>query len=113
MNPPELCVGKWINDKLEYNNDALRLSTLRLLRSEYLQIHLQAHEDLEVLKKDALAKDNSLCMICREEAVNTLLLECAHLVLCEKCANKLFANPTPKCPKCSAKVGRLVRTFHS
>ena len=122
--PPEICVGTWRLGKIDCGIDNVRLASLRLLKSQLIQKQIKANEDLEGLKKITLLQDNSLCTLCKENAVNTLFLECAQFDInfvlffnfssncCDTCANKL-AYSDGKCPKCKIKITRVVKTFHS
>lgn len=50
--------------------------------------------------------DKHMCKICWEREVNSVLLDCGHLVACVTCGRKLA-----DCPICRQNVVRCVRTF--
>ena len=66
---------------------------------------LQAHiTDMTTrLKK---TEERSICRSCCERPIDTVLLDCAHRVLCLRCAKTVRG-----CPTCQKEIGRVVRTF--
>jgi len=54
--------------------------------------------------------DDTLCKICFEKPINTVLLECGHSALCGGCAQAITGNP---CPFCRRPVSRVVVTYRS
>lgn len=68
---------------------------------EVLQKHIT---DMSTrLKK---AEERSICRNCSERSIDTLFLECAHRVLCQRCAGSVRS-----CPHCQREVVRVVKTF--
>lgn len=59
-------------------------------------------------KRITALEEELLCSVCLDRSVNTVLLECAHAVLCAECAA-----PLKTCPVCSKPISRLVRTFRA
>ncbi|KXS11513.1 hypothetical protein M427DRAFT_434882 [Gonapodya prolifera JEL478] len=57
-------------------------------------------------------KDEDLCKICCDGAVNTVFLECGHMATCVSCANKLMSS-NRECPMCRQYITRVVHTFKS
>ena len=43
--------------------------------------------------------ENSDCVICLSDPVNTIVKPCNHACICEQCANELLKSKTP-CPIC-------------
>jgi hypothetical protein len=66
-------------------------------------------ETAQATKVDA-SKDKS-CLVCMEAQPNTVLLECGHMVLCDKCAPKVVEKNS--CPLCRAPIARSLRVYHS
>lgn len=61
-------------------------------------------------KQPAIEKDKT-CLVCMEVPPNTVLLECGHLVLCDKCAPKVVEKNS--CPLCRAPIARSLRVYHN
>ena len=58
-------------------------------------------------QEDARATSCLECRICFDRPVNTLLLPCKHLVMCESCA--AMSNKT--CPVCRGRVSEILRVY--
>ncbi|UYV81827.1 RNF34 [Cordylochernes scorpioides] len=74
------------------------------LRDRVLRLweqHLQT-QDVERIQ------DENLCKICMEAAIDSVLLECGHMVTCTKCGKHLA-----ECPVCRQYVVRVVHTFQA
>jgi hypothetical protein len=54
---------------------------------------------------------DKFCLVCMEAPSNTVLLECGHLVLCDKCAPKVVEKNS--CPLCRAPIARSLRVYHN
>lgn len=52
--------------------------------------------------------EKRLCKVCYAEAIEVVLLECGHRVVCQKCAETLHEKT---CPLCRQPISRWVRTF--
>lgn len=52
--------------------------------------------------------DRDLCVICFEEPINTVFLECGHVVACRKCSDKL-----KQCPLCRRWISRVVNIYRA
>eukprot|EP00026_Physarum_polycephalum_P000342 Phypoly_transcript_00342.p2 GENE.Phypoly_transcript_00342~~Phypoly_transcript_00342.p2 ORF type:complete len:719 (+),score=127.38 Phypoly_transcript_00342:2610-4766(+) len=54
---------------------------------------------------------DKLCLVCMEVPPNTVLLECGHLVLCDKCAPQVVEKNS--CPLCRTPIARSLRVYHN
>ena len=54
--------------------------------------------------------DTNKCLVCWDQEVGTVFLECGHLACCRTCANELFAT-TKACPICRGTIVRVVNVF--
>lgn len=63
------------------------------------------NKDVPLANLDEI-EDKHMCKICWEREVNSVLLDCGHLVACVTCGRKLA-----DCPICRQNVVRCVRTF--
>lgn len=54
-------------------------------------------------------EEEAMCSVCMERPVDTVILECAHTVLCTKCG----AQPHKTCPVCNKLITRIIRTFRA
>lgn len=52
--------------------------------------------------------DENLCKICMEANIDSLLLDCGHMVTCTECGRLLH-----DCPICRQIIVRVVRAFKS
>ena len=52
----------------------------------------------------------SLCSICMEKNIDTVIVPCNHACMCRSCANRVL-NTTGKCPICRKPIQRLVTIF--
>jgi len=52
-------------------------------------------------------EDQTQCIICMSNAINTVILDCVHAILCIKCTKEL---KTQECPMCSQKINRIITT---
>ncbi|XP_054707159.1 E3 ubiquitin-protein ligase RNF34-like [Uloborus diversus] len=52
--------------------------------------------------------DENLCKICMEETIDSLLLDCGHMLTCYQCGKRLH-----DCPICRQIIIRVVRAFKS
>jgi len=75
---------------------------------------MQAHSSVMtqgmVAGASQLEGDDTLCKICFEKPINTVLLECGHSALCGGCAQAITGHP---CPFCRRPVSRVVATYRS
>ena len=57
--------------------------------------------------------DAHTCCICLTNAIQTVILECAHSVLCLTCSRRFLEVPEAerKCPKCRAPMTKIKRIF--
>jgi len=53
-------------------------------------------------------EDSSLCVICVEHQINTVLLDCGHLCLCLQCSTK---PGLLTCPLCKKTIIKILQTF--
>lgn len=70
---------------------------------------MEAHYNAVLPGKEATA-DDTLCKICFEKPINTVLLDCGHSALCGNCAQAIAGQP---CPFCRRPVSRVVLTYNS
>jgi hypothetical protein len=56
--------------------------------------------------------DERICVVCRENLRNTVLVNCQHNVTCVKCTNQLKNQQNP-CPICRASITTTVSYFQS
>eukprot|EP00163_Fabomonas_tropica_P001119 TRINITY_DN10851_c0_g1_i1.p1 TRINITY_DN10851_c0_g1~~TRINITY_DN10851_c0_g1_i1.p1 ORF type:complete len:368 (+),score=37.66 TRINITY_DN10851_c0_g1_i1:30-1106(+) len=52
-----------------------------------------------------------LCCICMNNAVNTVILECHHSVLCLDCAKSLMASKIKECPVCRQEIKEIMEIY--
>lgn len=50
--------------------------------------------------------DENMCRICYERVINSVFLECGHMVSCVECGRKLR-----DCPVCRQTISRVIHTF--
>ncbi|XP_015920647.1 E3 ubiquitin-protein ligase rififylin [Parasteatoda tepidariorum] len=62
----------------------------------------------EAAKNKNTIPDENLCKICMEANIDSLLLDCGHMVTCTKCGKLLH-----DCPICRQIIVRVVRAFRS
>ena len=60
-------------------------------------------------KKISTMEEEQLCTVCMERPIDTIILECAHTVLCGKCGT----NPLKTCPVCNKLITRIIRTYRA
>ena len=82
-----------------YGGDA---ACIELTKENYI---LKQQEN-ELRKRLESENKRSLCKICKNKPINTVLLECAHFLLCEDCAKS-----SKQCPVCKKDVSRVIVTF--
>lgn len=51
-------------------------------------------------------KERHLCKICYASAINTVILDCKHQVMCSQCARQVRS-----CPVCRAPVKQVLQTY--
>jgi len=73
------------------------------LRQE-VEILKKRIQQLEGLSGEEKMNESELCIVCYENKINTVLLECGHRAVCLGCAEKLF-----ECPMCREKLTRVIR----
>lgn len=77
-----------------------------LLRYYQHQVEvLQAHISTMTTRLQR-TEERSICRSCSERSIDTIFLECAHRVLCFRCADSVRS-----CPNCQKEVLRVVKTF--
>ncbi|XP_061907147.1 E3 ubiquitin-protein ligase RNF34a isoform X2 [Entelurus aequoreus] len=59
-------------------------------------------------KNPLMFRDENLCRICMDAAIDCVLLECGHMVTCTKCGKRMS-----ECPICRQYVVRAVHVFKS
>lgn len=52
--------------------------------------------------------ENELCVICLDEAIATVFLECGHMACCRNCSGMMV-----RCPLCRRPISRIVNVFHA
>ncbi|CAL1284289.1 unnamed protein product [Larinioides sclopetarius] len=62
----------------------------------------------EAAKSKNTIPDENLCKICMEETIDSLFLDCGHMVTCHQCGKLLH-----DCPICRQIIVRVVRAFRS
>lgn len=62
----------------------------------------RSQDDLNEISED------QVCKICMEREINSVLLDCGHLVTCVECGKKLA-----ECPICRQNIVRVARTFRA
>lgn len=65
-------------------------------------------QEKELRKRLEVEKKRNFCKSCGEKPINTVLLECAHFVLCESCAKSL-----KNCFVCKKDILKIVVTYTS
>ena len=48
-----------------------------------------------------------ICVVCKENKVNTVFLMCGHFVTCQKCSKN-----TTICPLCKCAIAEIVQTYY-
>lgn len=54
-------------------------------------------------------KAEKLCVVCEERNVDTVLLECGHMVLCSECAPPVVQKNS--CPLCRGPIARSLKVY--
>eukprot|EP01102_Stenamoeba_stenopodia_P006165 TRINITY_DN1697_c0_g1_i1.p1 TRINITY_DN1697_c0_g1~~TRINITY_DN1697_c0_g1_i1.p1 ORF type:complete len:249 (+),score=38.90 TRINITY_DN1697_c0_g1_i1:623-1369(+) len=75
------------------------------LRQE-VEILKKRIQQLECQSGEEKLSESELCIVCYENKINTVLLECGHRAVCLGCAEKLF-----ECPMCREKLTRVIRIY--
>ena len=82
----------------------VKLNELENKMNQNLNIIKQRKEEL--LEQDRM---KSLCIICYENKKNTVILDCGHLDICQRCANNLRKK---KCPRCQMTFQKTLKVNH-
>lgn len=56
---------------------------------------------------DSDDEEKELCVICLDEKIGTVFLECGHMACCVGCSTKLVT-----CPICRRPITRVINVFH-
>ena len=88
------CVNNMLDNSFYIDEDLPNGVTLTVVKVELLK----EFREERINNIQSYKEDN--CIICFETKPNILFCNCAHLVVCEECFNKLENN---KCPKCRRK----------
>ncbi|GIY71482.1 e3 ubiquitin-protein ligase rififylin [Caerostris darwini] len=64
--------------------------------------------DMKENAKKNTIPDENLCKICMEGTIDSLLLDCAHMLTCHRCGTMLH-----DCPICRQVIKRVIRVFRS
>jgi hypothetical protein len=67
----------------------------------------QVKELSSLLKQEEDNLDD--CKICYSREIDTVFLECAHRVMCHRCAKN---STIRKCPICRDDIQRIIKTFN-
>lgn len=70
------------------------------------QNFLLKQQERDIRRKLELEQKRSFCKVCTEKSINTVLLECAHFLLCEHCARN-----AKQCPVCKKEIVRVIVTY--
>lgn len=105
IDPPEDFEGIWSNGEVVQEEMGLILAALKVSRTRVLHAKEMAKMEIKKLREQYKGYGN-LCLVCTDNAINTIFLECAHCVCCHQCAFD-----QKRCPKCQKQVTRAVRTF--
>jgi hypothetical protein len=62
-----------------------------------------------IKKGDTDADDDldNICKVCFENAIDTVILECGHQVICSKCSLDIGS----LCPLCRSPIARIIKTY--
>jgi len=71
---------------------------------------LLSNSSLDLVGAQTLA--DRQCKICKEKQIDSILLNCGHMVVCSSCGNSLYASKQP-CPLCRTEIERVQRILHS
>jgi hypothetical protein len=82
--------------------------TIKKLKKQIKLLKQQVREVTQMLQSDQEA-NNDDCKICYSREINTVFLECAHRVMCSRCAKK---SQIAFCPICRKDIVRIVKTFN-
>lgn len=64
------------------------------------------------LKKETNQDEQKECKICFDNEINTVLIPCGHLCVCEDCSHSLkTVGQSLLCPICKSKVQKIVKTY--
>ncbi len=76
------------------DSSELSRSKLRDMVNSTQERLAQQETNIECLRR------RTLCVVCYEASVDTLIVQCGHLVLCSDCEARIRATESPKCPIC-------------
>ena len=82
--------------------------TIKKLKKQVRLLKQQVKEVTQMLQSDQEA-NNDDCKICYSREINTVFLECAHRVMCSRCAKQ---SQIALCPICRKDIVRIVKTFN-
>jgi len=82
-----------------------QLSEKLLKEVENLQTKVKQLEEKEQTDSETEKNEKELCVICWENPIDCVLLECGHRTICFKCSNLQL------CPICRNPITRAVKTF--
>lgn len=75
------------------------------MREAIKLLRVQVEEVSQKLKE---LQDSDSCVICCENRVNCVILECGHKAFCYRCAYQFV-----ECPICRCGITRIVRCYES
>ena len=57
-------------------------------------------------------ENENICKICFDKKINTVILPCAHVVVCLECSQG-FTGTTNECPICRSQIDKVIKTYRS
>jgi hypothetical protein len=54
---------------------------------------------------------NATCIVCTENARNTVFVPCGHIACCTQCSESVMQHHSRRCPVCRARVDDAFKTF--
>ena len=78
---------------------------VRSLRKQNEILKQQIQELSQRLEKE---EERDMCRICYEREIDTVLLDCAHRVMCFRCASNIH-----QCPVCRQDIARVLKTYQA
>jgi len=104
------CLQRQISILEGVNLRSLTISQLKELASKSRKVSELSNDMLLKKLEDQLELfiASKECVICMENAIDTICLPCSHFVLCSKCCSRLQGN---KCPICQLRILRYQKVF--
>jgi hypothetical protein len=62
-------------------------------------------------EKATVTKEDEECKICYESNINTVIVPCGHMCVCEACSKMLLASQKSACPICNQKIQQIIKTY--